>query len=294
MDALGRASTGQIDVLGKVMHPLTPDNLLMRRDPVENDLWLDGDPLAEDSQAGTLIPLERFQALEHVVRDNPIHLDPYLELSKIYLKSRRWTDARRVLEAATQRFSDSEEANFLLEEAQIARSLQLLSEAQAEHDAEPTRLTEEQLGRCHVELNVLRERICRQRLSRHPEQVELNIPLATALENLGKRDEAVECLRRVVVLPRLRAPAALQLGQLYDRAGRVLEALSAYRRAAMYRVPPPDRECRVSALMAAADLAERTTMFDSARRYVELLLELLPDDESLKTRCERLRHADVY
>lgn len=275
------------------MHPLTPDDLLIRHSPVDNDRWLDGKRDESEPSIPSSVPLERFQTLEHVIRDTPLHVDPYLELARIYLQNSRWVDAKRVLDLAVERFPEDEEVNYLREEAQIARSLQLLSEARKEFEEEPTKLTKENLDRCNVELNVLRESVCRSRLKRHPDQVELNMPLATALENLGNREEAIACLQRAVAEPNLRGLAALQLGQTYERSGKVPQALSAYRRAALFRVPPPSDDVKLRALTAAANLATNSGMIDSARRYVEMLSEMQPNNAAIQTRLEELRKSEL-
>ncbi len=267
------------------MQPLTPDDLLIRRRPLEPG----GEPL-DDQHTGAVrsVPLERFQALEHAIRDNPLTVEPYLELAGYYLNSQRWTDARRVLENACQRFPDEERAQFLLEESQLARSLQLNSAAELEHQAEPTQLTQAALDKSKLELNALREKICRGRLQRHPEQLQLHLPLATALHGLGQSSTAVESLRLAMQEPKLRSAAAYQLGQLLEELGRIPEALSVYRRAALFRVPPPARELKLRALAAAADLAERSHLIDSARRYVGLLVELDSDNSDLRAWYDRL------
>ncbi len=223
------------------MEPLTPDDLLIRPSPVELERWLEEEPAPKQ----TNVTLERFQTLEHLIRENPLTADPYLELARIYLQRNRWTDAKRVLENASQRFPEHEQVNFLHEEAQLARSLQLLWEAQAAHRQEPTRLTEESVDRSRLELNVLREKICRARLSRHPQQLELHLPLATALSNLDRPDQAIASLQLAGAQPKLRSAAAWQLGQLLESLHRVPEALSAYRRAALFRVPPPSPDIKL-------------------------------------------------
>ena len=267
------------------MDPLTPDDLLIRRNPVEVDRWVEG---GGDSSRPA-VALERFQTLERVLRENPLTVDPYLELARIYLQRNRWNDAKRVLESACQRFPNHEEACFLYEEAQLARSLQLHSEAQLAHEQEPTRLTQEALDRCRVELNVLRERICRGRLQRHPQQLELHLPLATALANLERPEEAITSLRIAMNQPRLRTAAAWQLGQLFESLHRVPDALAAYRRSALCRIPPPSLEHKRRALIAAASLSERSGLVDSARRYVALLQEIDPEDAELQSRHQRLQ-----
>jgi tetratricopeptide (TPR) repeat protein len=274
------------------MQPLSPRDLLIRQNPVESDQWeTEGERHARQAQATTpQITLERFQTLERVIRDNPLQVDPYLELARIYLHENRWVDARRVLDMALARFPNDEEANFLREEAQLARALQLHSMAEAEQAAEPTSLTAENVERSRVQLNVLRQQVCLSRLARHPDQLELYLPLSLALENLGQRDEAIRALEKAVTQPALRAEAALQLGVILTRARRIPEALAAFRRAALFRVPPPPPEIKYQALSAAADLAERSNMIDSARRYVALLLEMQPNDASLRARLTDLQN----
>lgn len=267
------------------MHPLTPDDLLIRRSPLELEAGLTEDKSASPVRS---VPLERFQTLEHTIRENPLTVEPYLELAGYYLNSTRWTDARRVLENACQRFPEEERARFLLEESQLARSLQLNSQAQLAHRNEPNQLTQATLDQSQLELNALRERVCRERLTRDPQQLQLHLPLASALQGLGQTSAAIESLQLAMQEPKLRSVAAFQLGQLLEESGRIPEALSAYRRAALYRVPLPPRELKLRALRAAADLSESSRLIDSARRYLALLVELEPDNAAIKERHARL------
>ncbi len=272
------------------MRPLTPEDLLIRQKPVTSSDWgmSAGDSRTANVVSG-VVSLERFQQLEMLIRNSPLNADPYLELARIYLQAHRWVDAKRVLDRAFQQFTDHEEIVTLREDAQLARSLELHHEAEAAYAAEPTVLTEDALQRSTIELNALRQRVCRDRLERHPERIELYIPLANALEKLGNTDDAIDFLRRAVDQPSLRAAAALQLGYVYLRARRIPESLSSFRRAALFRIPPPSDAIKREALTAAADLAQRSNMIDSARRYVELLVELTPTDVALQKRLAELR-----
>jgi predicted Zn-dependent protease len=264
------------------MQPLTPKDLIIRTQS-------EAQQTAQKSNSATVISFERFQELERVIRDTPIDIAPYIELADIYFKANRWTDARRILEIAVNRFPDDPHAVHLLEEAQMARSLELLNKVESEHRAEPTQLTQQNIERCQVEFNVLRERVFRQRLARNPEQLELTIPLAEALDRLDNQTEAIELLKRASQEPTLRAQASLQLGRLLERAQRIPEALSAYRRAAFFRVPPPPAEIKYAALFAAADLALKSGLIDSGRRYLEMLIEHAPEQVALKQRLDELR-----
>lgn len=268
------------------MKPLTPKDLLIRETPSDDLRW--GAPIDTPETVVATVSLQRFQELELTLKNNPIQPDPYIELAQIYLKNRRWNDAKRVLDRAAQQFTNNDAILTLREDAQLGRSLELYNEAEAAYKSEPTVLTQEPLQSSKIELNSLRERVCRARLERHPEQLELLVPLAVALENLGSVEDAIKCLRQASEVARLRASASLQLGYLYTRARRIPEALSSFRRAALFRVPPPSEAVKREALTAAADLSQRHGLVDSARRYVELLVEMSPADEQLKKRLADL------
>ena len=269
------------------MKPLTPDDLLIRETPADDLRW--GAALDAAEAVVPTVSLQRFQELELALKNNPIHADPYIELARIYLKNRRWNDAKRVLDRAAQQFSKNDDVLTLREDAQLGRSLELYNEAEAAYKAEPTVLTQEPLQSSKIELNSLRERICRARLERHPDRLELLVPLAVALENLGSVDEAIKYLRQAAEVPQLRATASLQLGYLFTRARRIPDALSSFRRAALFRVPLPSEATKREALTAAADLSQRHGLIDSARRYVELLVEMSPSDQQLVKRLAGLR-----
>lgn len=274
------------DERNRTMQPLTPDDLLIKTAAPDEDHL-------EEAKEPSPVVLERFQTLERQIREIPITVDPYIELAEIYIESARWIDAKRILEKAIERFPEEAHATYLFEEAQLARSVQLLQDAQNLHESQPTKLTAKSLQRSQLELNVLREKVYRGRLARHPDQVGLNIPLAVALENLGQRAEAIRCLTIAVKEPALRSEAAFHLGQLYERAGEVTQALSQYRRASMFRVPTPSGEARLRALAAAANLAQKSKMIDSAKRYVQMLVELQPENEVLKSRLAELESAPL-
>ena len=256
------------------MKPLKPDDLLLRKTPVELERWSE----TRDAQGRAFRPirLERFQELEQTLRNNPVMADPYIELARIYLLQERWADAKRVLDRAAELFSSDESVLYLREEAQLARSLQLLSFAEAEARRNPNDISDKELVRARLDLNAMRERVCRARLARHPEQLELTIPLAEALEGLDRSEEAIDYLQKASHDPDLRASASLKLGEILEKTGRVTEALSAYRRAALFRIPPPSDAIKLSALSRAAELALKYRLTDSAKRYVAMLQELEP------------------
>ncbi len=70
----------------------------------------------------------------------------------------------------------------------------------------------------------------------------------------------------------------MKIGELHQSAGRVIEALSAYRTAALFRSPPPSDAIKLAALSRAAELAFENKMLDSARRYVAMVREIDPQN----------------
>ncbi len=260
------------------MKPLKPDDLLLRKSPVDHDRWTEAQPSGEGAPARPAIRLERFQELEQIIRNNPVQAEPYVELARIYLHQEKWMDAKRILDRAAEQFSSNEDVLYLREESQIARSLHLVACAEAELRRVPSEVSEKELQRTRLDLNAVREKVCRARLVRHPEHLELTIPLAEALEGLDRSEEAIDYLRSAAQDPELRAQAYLKLGEIFQRLGRITDALSAYRRAALLRVPSPPPAIRLTALTKAAELALEHLMLDSAARYVAILRELEPQN----------------
>lgn len=260
------------------MKPLKPDDLLIRNTPVNQDRWTQAEEAGATGSSRSVVRLERFQELEQTIRNNPVQPEPYIELARIYLHQEKWIDAKRILDRAADQFSSDEDVLYLREESQLARSLHLLAYAEAEYRRVPNETSEKELQRAKLDLNAMRERVCRARLVRHPEHLELTIPLADALEGLDRSEEAVEYLRQAGLDPDLRAQANLKLGEIFQRMGRVTDALAAYRRAALFRIPQPPPAIRLAALTKAAELALEHRLLDSAARYVAMLRELEPQN----------------
>ena len=260
------------------MKPLKPDDLLLRNTPVNQERWTDGEQSADGSAARKAIRLERFQELEQIIRNNPVQSEPYVELARIYLHQERWVDAKRILDRAAEQFSSDEDVLYLREESLLARSLHLLACAESEYRRVPNEVSEKEMQRAKLDLNSMREKVCRARLVRHPEHLELTIPLADALEGLDRSEEAIDYLRRAAQDAELRGQANLKLGEIFERMGRVVDALSAYRRSALFRAPAPPPAVRLAALTKAAELALQHRLIDSAARYVAMLRELEPQN----------------
>lgn len=229
------------------------------------------------------IPLERFQHLEQEIRNAPANSQPYIELGQIYLNQERWSDAKRVLENGVQLCPESEPLVLMREELLLHQASQLLQQAKTALAQELTDENKHALEQAEVNYANERIRVCRDRFARHPEQKEILINWAIGLRQLARFDEAIELLVKAADEPDLRARASLQLGMCYQTLNRPLDALSAFRKASLFRAPPPEPKIRQRALELALDLAEELALIDSARFYAE---QLLID-------CDRAKQAQI-
>lgn len=218
------------------------------------------------------IPLERFQHLEQEIRNSPANSQPYIELGQIYLNQERWNDAKRVLESGVQLCPECEPLVLMREELLLQQANQSLQQAKKSLAQEPTEENKHGLELAEANYANERIRVCRDRFGRHPEQKEILINWAIGLRQVARFEEAVQLLVKAAAEPELRARASLQLGMCYQTLSRPLDALSAFRKASMFRAPPPEPKIRQRALELAMELAEELSLIDSARFYAEQML----------------------
>ena len=244
--------------------------------------------LAPVTFARAEIPLVRFQQLEQQIRHAPAVGGPYEELARIYIQSERWGDARRVLDAGIKNCPEHEPIVQLYEDILLNQANQFLENAKkacAENPSDQTRFDQEQ-----AEINLLNERIrvCHDRFERHPDQRELLVTWGIALRQSKRFDEAIEKLKEACADLTLRSRAALQIAMCYQSIDKPLDALSFFRRAALFRSPPPDPKIASLALEFAAKLAEDIGLIDSAIFYLKELQLRVPDEPTIASRIEQL------
>lgn len=241
------------------------------------------------------IPLHRFQELEQAIRHAPANPAPYVELGRTYIEQERWPDAKRVLEAGVNHCSENESILMLHEDLLVHLASMALEEARRRQAQRPNDENRYGVEQAEIDLANRRVSVCADRFARHPEQKELLIPWAVALRQLNRHDEAVAMLQEASQVPELRARASLQLGMCLQSLERPLEALSAFRKAAMYRSPPPDMMIRTRALELAIVIAEENQLIDSARYYTEQLLTICEPSrrEAVEASLKRLQETEL-
>jgi tetratricopeptide (TPR) repeat protein len=264
------------------------DDLLLRRPSA--------DPLASGSSARQpteptqpRVELQRYQELEQAIRHTPADPMPYLELAEIYFEQQRWRDALRVLDSGVANQPDHDGLLSLHEEArhQVAKGELMAAQLQAKEH--PTEENVQHAVRAEVSYANTRISVCASRLERHPEQTELLLPLASAHCQLGQMEEAFQRLQQAEKIAELRGNARFQLGRILQQRGDYLDALSAYRRAAIARNPLSPHDVRCKALDAAAQLAESQGWVEPALGYLKIWKELAPESsQAIQTRIDRL------
>jgi len=235
------------------------------------------------------IPLQRSQELEQAIRNAPANAEPYVELGQIYVDQERLTDARRVLDAGVQYCPEHEPLLVLHEDLSIHLATQALEQARKLNAQRPCDENRYGVEQAETDLANRRVRVCSDRYARHPEQKEILIAWAVALRQLGRQDEAVELLQEASKDPAIRARASLQLGMCLQSLERPLQALAAFRKAALYRSPPPEPLVRTRALEFAIAIAEENQLIDSARYYTEQLLEFCEPSQKDALRASLIR-----
>ncbi len=243
-------------------------------------------PVAAEIKPPPAIPLKRFQELEQAIRHSPASPEPYVELGRIYLDQKRWTDAKRVLDGGVLNCADCEPLLLMREDLTLLLASQMVDDAKTRHAQDRSEQTQYDLEQSEINLANERIRICASRYARHPDQKDILITWAVALRQLARHEEGVELLTQAAQEPSLRARASLQLGICLQTLRRPLEALSAFRKAALFRSPAPDPAIRIRALELATMIAEEHQLIDSARFYAEKLLESV--DASRKSEVEQL------
>jgi tetratricopeptide (TPR) repeat protein len=241
-------------------------------------------PVENKEPQNPKIPIHRFQALEQIIKNNPASPQPYVELATFYIDGDQWRNAKRVLEQGVLHNAEDETIISLFEDVRLRLSRNAMDAAARKYQQLGGEVDRRELDQSELELAALQFEVSEARFLRHPHQYDLLVMSAIALRRLGRVDEAISRLEHAQHFPACRASASLHLGNCLESQSRVIEALAAYRCAALFRSPPPALDIKLRALDAAANLSEKSLLWDSAIRYLSMLVE-----ESNEGREERIQ-----
>ncbi len=226
------------------------------------------------------ITLLASQELEQQIRNAPANPEPYLQLAKIYHSQNRFKDAQRVLDNGVQQNPDDLPLKLYREDLNLRAAQDAIEVAKQEYQNDPNPETQLHLERAHVSLANQQIVFCQLRFERNPEQLDLLIPWASALTYLERLDEAMKLLHKAASDPMLRAQAWYELGMCLQKQGRALDALAAFRQAALFRAPMPSPTIKLQSLHKAFELSQQLGLVDSAIRYAKWIAEADPANSS--------------
>ncbi|WP_153557255.1 tetratricopeptide repeat protein [Roseimaritima sediminicola] len=239
--------------------PVRPEELL-RREPRE--------PAVETPP---VVDLQRQQELERYLKPKPADLEAYLELAEIYRQQERPLQARRTLHKGLEVFPEDPELLWQHEEACLALSLQHLRQAMELEQRLGTAEAHRELERARTDWACRRVDVCRARLQREPDCVQLRVVLAEALKDQGLFEAAIEAAEAATQDESLGPVSFLIRGQCYQAMGEMFQALPMFRAAGLRRATPAAPRIRITALRAAMEIAQQLGLPASYRRYQRFL-----------------------
>ncbi|MCM2373434.1 tetratricopeptide repeat protein [Aporhodopirellula aestuarii] len=213
----------------------------------------------------------RRQELEHRLREARTDRDAYLELGAIYRAENRPMNAAKILKQGHEVFPDDATMLWEYEEAQLARSIQQLTEMQAIVAKMKSPLADQDLERSTADWANCRIKVCRARLSRDPSLEHLRLVLGEALHDLEKHAEAIEELKPLMNSDTHSSSAALLTGRCHLILGRDVEAMRWLRMASLRRSVTSPLKVRAAALKLLIDLADRHGLTATLEHYQSIL-----------------------
>lgn len=218
----------------------------------------------------------RRQELEHRLRLSPTDRHAFLELAGIYRQEQSPQQAARILKQAHELFGDDEEVLWEWEEAQLARSIQLLAEARDLVARVRNPEADQLLEKAETDWTNTRLRICRARLQRHPDKHHLRLVVGEALYDREEYQQAIDELQPLTTSDGHLPAAMLWLGRCHLQLGRDVEAMRCLRAAGMRRAVVGAPKVRLAALRLLCDLAERHGLDASLAEYRRALASVAP------------------
>jgi len=232
--------------------------------------------------------LTRLQQLEQAIVNNPMDEEHYLKLADFHLAEGRTFDAQRTLTRGKEATRDPRILE-RLEDINMVRARERVEVARQEAAEKRTSEAYELVEKLRDESHQLELGIYKSRFERNPDDNEVSFELGTRLKQVGSFRESLDLLKAGLRVPKCRAAASLEIGEILQRYHQFPKALQFYRQATQLAAGDPNQtECRKRALYRAAALATTMKLSDTARQYLSKLVKVDRNYRDAQTRLDRL------
>lgn len=241
---------------------------------------------AEDSpgkaglDGGTGVPNRR-QSLERRLKDARTDREAYFDLATIYRGEGRPMQAAKILKLGCEVFPDDLSLLWEYEEAQLARSIQQLTEVRQMAAKAKNTAFDQDLDRCSTDWANCRVKVCRARIQRDPTLHGFRLVLGEALYDLERPAEAISALEPLLDNDQHSSAAAYWIGKCLLVLGRDIESMRWFRTASLRRSVAAPAKVRVASLRMLIDLADRHGVTATHELYQSTLAAALESAKNL-------------
>jgi tetratricopeptide (TPR) repeat protein len=214
------------------------------------------------------------QQLEVALRDHTSNPDLYLKLATLYMEKGRDYDAEKLLVRAKEMCDDVRIAE-CWEDVTMIRLDRKVSATQRTLEGDDNAANQAALAEARKGRDRFQTEVFLNRCKREPNNAELRLELGRRHKQAGKMRDAYECFTVALNDLAYKAPAACEMADCLERAGRIVEALQYYRIAAE-SAQPDQVESKKQALYRAGVISANMRLKRLARRYLDRLYRIDP------------------
>ncbi len=217
----------------------------------------------------------RRQGLERRLKDARTDREAYFELAAIYRGEGRSMQAGKILKQGCEVFPDDLDLLWEYEEAQLARSIEQLTEVREMAAKAKNAAFDQDLDRCATDWANCRVKVCRARLKRDPSLQNFRLVLGEALYDLDRPADAIDELEPLLDNDTHSSAAAYWIGKCHLVLGSDLESMHWFRIASLRRSVTSPPKVRVAALRMLIDLADRHGVAATLELYKSTLASIM-------------------
>jgi tetratricopeptide (TPR) repeat protein len=246
--------------------------------------------------AGAELHLTPIQRLEAAVRDRPLDIALYSQLTALYLEKDRDYDAERMLAKAKGITDGDPQVTQLWEDVTLLRLEKKIAQARRRAEVEGTEEARRAAADLARERDDFEVQLYTQRCQRDPHNAHVRFQLGLRLKGAGRDKEATQQFEAALAQEgTLRGDSAYELAQCCEGCGEWDQAMRYYRLAAGSSCAAMKQGRRAEALCRASRIALRLQLFQLAQRYLAELRQCEPKHAEAKAiELEIERHSRQY